>query len=236
MPTKRLMAAGFLPFAPTGFAQKYRGAVFAPPDDPPTVESLQATIASQAARITELNAESAGHRLAAGRHKTAAEAAAGERDALRGEVDTLRPQAETAKQLQERLTAEAAARTAAEAAATEAAATVKATRTATSLEVAATRAGILDLDGLKLIDRAGLELNDDGSVKDGAAVMAALKEQKPYLFGAPGTTPATTERRDTTGSQASPPKPAGTGAGKSAMEMTDEEYKAALKGNAWRKK
>jgi hypothetical protein len=66
--------------------------------------------------------------------------------------------------------------------------------------------------------------------------MAALKEQKPYLFGAPGTTPPAANRRDTTGTGANPPKPAGTGAGKSAMDMNEDEYKAALKDNAWRKK
>lgn len=46
----------------------------------------------------------------------------------------------------------------------------------------AMRAGIVDLDGLRLADTTGVVFTDDGSVEGVDAVIARLKETKPYLF------------------------------------------------------
>ncbi|HTR16515.1 MAG TPA: hypothetical protein VMI52_05710 [Acetobacteraceae bacterium] len=47
----------------------------------------------------------------------------------------------------------------------------------------AMRAGMVDLDGLKLVDTAAVRLNDAGEVDGAAALMARLKREKPWLFG-----------------------------------------------------
>lgn len=51
------------------------------------------------------------------------------------------------------------------------------------LKIEAVRAGMVDLDGLKLIDLDGVTLSDDGAVGDAAAIMDRLKRDKPWLFG-----------------------------------------------------
>lgn len=52
------------------------------------------------------------------------------------------------------------------------------------LKIEAVRSGMVDLDGLKLVDFDKLVLAEDGSVPEAAAVMAKLKRDKPWLFGA----------------------------------------------------
>jgi hypothetical protein len=51
------------------------------------------------------------------------------------------------------------------------------------LKAEALRAGMVDLDGLKLLDAAGLRLTEAGDVADAPAVLARLKRAKPWLFG-----------------------------------------------------
>ena len=51
------------------------------------------------------------------------------------------------------------------------------------LRTEAVRAGIVDLDGVKLVDATGLALNAAGELEGGAALMAALRASKPWLFG-----------------------------------------------------
>ena len=81
--------------------------------------------------------------------------------------------------------------------------------------VFALKAGMVDLDGLKLADLSGVKLNEAGEVEGAEALMEALKKSKPYLFGAPSSsTPGT------------PPSPK-TPEAKKATEMTDEEYQQA---------
>lgn len=93
------------------------------------------------------------------------------------------------------------------------------------LRTAALKAGMVDLDGLKLADLTEVKLNDQGEVDGADALMTKLKEAKPYLFGAP---------QSGTSSTHTPPNPNPTGP-KKATEMTDEEYQAekarAIKGN-----
>ena len=82
------------------------------------------------------------------------------------------------------------------------------------LKAAAIRAGMVDLDGIKLVDMASVVLTDDGEVADGAAVMAALRAAKPYLFGGSSSRAAVVPRAEA-------PRVKG------AMEMSVEEWRAA---------
>ncbi len=83
------------------------------------------------------------------------------------------------------------------------------------LKTEAVRAGIVDLDGLKLIDSSKLNLNSDGDVEGAAALIAELKHAKPWLFGAASS--STTAKAPA----AQPPRQ------KQASEMNDDEYRAA---------
>ncbi len=80
---------------------------------------------------------------------------------------------------------------------------------AAELKAEAVRAGIVDLDGLRLVDPAAA----DGA--DAPAVIARLRQDKPWLFAAV-----------TTGSVA-PPPPAAKPRVRLATEMTLEEWRAA---------
>ena len=51
----------------------------------------------------------------------------------------------------------------------------------------AIRAGILDLDGLKLIDQSALKLDADGTVASAPSLMEQLKRDKPWLFAKPNS-------------------------------------------------
>jgi len=82
------------------------------------------------------------------------------------------------------------------------------------LKAAAIRAGMVDLDGIKLIDLNQVTLNAGGEVADGVAVMAALRAAKPYLFGASSSSVAVAPR-------AAAPR------SKAAMEMSVEEWRTA---------
>lgn len=56
------------------------------------------------------------------------------------------------------------------------------------LKAAAIKAGMVDLDGLKLADLSTVKLNDAGEIEGADALMEAMKLAKPYLFGATGST------------------------------------------------
>jgi hypothetical protein len=83
------------------------------------------------------------------------------------------------------------------------------------LKAVAVRAGMVDLDGLKLIDTADLKLDADGNVKGAGEVMRELRRAKPWLFGGASTS-----------SSASPP-PAQPPRPKLATEMNYDEWQAA---------
>lgn len=82
------------------------------------------------------------------------------------------------------------------------------------LKAAAIRAGMVDLDGIKLLDISQVTLTEGGEVADGAAVMAALRAAKPYLFGVSSSSVAAVPRAEA-------PKV------RAAMEMSVEEWRAA---------
>jgi len=83
------------------------------------------------------------------------------------------------------------------------------------LKVEAVRAGILDLDGLRLLEISDAKLGADGEVENAAELVGQLRRAKPWLFNAGSSSSA-----------ASVP-PAQPLRQKPATEMTDEEYRAA---------
>jgi hypothetical protein len=83
------------------------------------------------------------------------------------------------------------------------------------LKAEAVRAGMVDLDGLKLVDTADLRLDDKGEVEGATLLMSRLKRSKPWLFGTPSSS-----------SSAAPP-PSAPPRRKLATEMTDEEWRQA---------
>lgn len=84
------------------------------------------------------------------------------------------------------------------------------------LKAEAIKAGIVDVDGLKLVDINGVTLNDKGEIDGADAMIEGLKKAKPYLFTAAASS-STTKAPENEGT-----KP------KNAMEMTPEEHKASL--------
>lgn len=86
---------------------------------------------------------------------------------------------------------------------------------AANLRTEAVRAGMIDLDGLKLIDLSAVRLGNDDRVVGGRKLMDDLRRTKPWLFGmasssSGATVPASQPVRQ-----------------KTALEMTDDEYAAA---------
>jgi hypothetical protein len=51
------------------------------------------------------------------------------------------------------------------------------------LKAEALRAGMVDLDGIKLVETGALELDDKGELAGAAQLMVQLKRAKPWLFG-----------------------------------------------------
>ena len=185
----------------------------------PTVEQLTAQLASAQARIKEVNAEAQGHRLSAAEAKKAHEAATAELARVRAEHDGLL----TAAQQRATDAAAAAEKARADAATATAALSERATQRVINAELraAAARAGIVDLDAVKLFDASAIKAAEDGSVTIPDDFFAKAKEAKPYLFGAP---PADTSSRQKP-PPAEPPKV------KHAREWTPEERIAFEKKN-----
>ena len=86
---------------------------------------------------------------------------------------------------------------------------------AASLRMEAVRAGMIDLDGLKLLDTSKVQLAADDTVIEGARLMQSLRESKPWLFKASSSSSSAVAPSYRPVRQ------------KSAMEMTDDEYAAA---------
>jgi hypothetical protein len=84
------------------------------------------------------------------------------------------------------------------------------------LKAAAIKAGMVDLDGLKMLDLSTVTLDDKGEVIGADALLDAAKKAKPFLFGAA-----------VTGSTQTVPKP-GEPTDKLAKDMTPAE-RAALR-------
>ncbi len=143
---------------------------------------------------------------------------------LRSENATYRTRAREAEQ--KAIESEAAAKKFAEEAAAKAEETAAARETSANdriiraeLKAEAIKAGMVDLDGLKLADLSKVKLNDAGEVEGADELMKALKEAKPYLFGGA----ANTSNTDT------PPKKKDNSKPKTAKDMDAAEWKAEKK-------
>jgi hypothetical protein len=86
---------------------------------------------------------------------------------------------------------------------------------AAELKVEAVRAGIVDLDGLKLLDTSNLAVDEKGAVPGAATAIQTLRSAKPWLF-----------RPASTSNPAAPPSSRPPHS-RSAIDMTDAEYTAA---------
>ena len=83
------------------------------------------------------------------------------------------------------------------------------------LRTEAIRAGMVDLDGVKLLDASSVVLGEAG-IEGGPALMARMREEKPWLFGRGASS--------SVGGRAPVVAPAKV---KTAMEMSEEEWRAA---------
>lgn len=83
------------------------------------------------------------------------------------------------------------------------------------LKVEAVRAGMVDLDGLKLVDPTGLTLRENGEVDGARDLMTRLRRSKPWLFGGGSSSSAASPPA------ATPPAP------KRATEMSYDEWRSA---------
>jgi len=84
------------------------------------------------------------------------------------------------------------------------------------LKAEAVRAGMIDLDGLRLIDAASIRLNQNGEIEDAASLLARMKREKPWLFGAGASSSAA----------ANPPRPEPPRT-RHANELSHEEWLSA---------
>jgi hypothetical protein len=83
------------------------------------------------------------------------------------------------------------------------------------LKAEAVRAGMVDLDGLKLLDPSAIKFNAAGEVEGGAALIRELRRNKPWLFGGASSS-----------STAVAPGPQAPST-KKATDMTFEEWQTA---------
>ncbi len=83
------------------------------------------------------------------------------------------------------------------------------------LQAMASQAGMIDLDGLKLLDLTKVTVNEDGEVSGATALMEKVRKDKPWLFGRPSTS------APGAAPPAQPPRQ------KMATDMTDAEYQTA---------
>lgn len=83
------------------------------------------------------------------------------------------------------------------------------------MKAEAIRAGMIDLDGLKLLDLSAVTLNEKGEIDDASELMARFKKAKPWLFGTPSSS------SPLSAPLAQPPRQ------KHATEMTHAEYTVA---------
>jgi hypothetical protein len=84
-----------------------------------------------------------------------------------------------------------------------------------NLRTEAVQAGMIDLDGLKLIDLSAVRMGNDDRIVGARKLMDDLRRNKPWLFGAASSSSAAI-------APASQPVRQ-----KTALEMTDDEYAAA---------
>lgn len=126
-------------------------------------------------------------------------------------ADEMTKAAQAARETAEKASAEAEARV------RQAEEAARARVVRAELRAAAVRAGMIDLDGLKLADLSGVALNEEGEVEGAEAVLAQLKDAKPYLFASSAQGSSSTQ---------TPPPPRPT-TSKSALAMSSTEWAEA---------
>jgi hypothetical protein len=85
------------------------------------------------------------------------------------------------------------------------------------LKAEAIRAGMVDLDGLKLLDTTEVRLNNNGEVTDAPGILSKLKRAKPWLFG---------NASSSSSAAANPPRPEPPRM-RQASELSHDEWQAA---------
>ena len=83
------------------------------------------------------------------------------------------------------------------------------------LKAEAIRAGMVDLDGLKLLDPSAIAVGERGEVTGAATAMERFRRAKPWLFGGASSTTTAV------------PPPSQPPRAKRATDMSPEEYRAA---------
>lgn len=83
------------------------------------------------------------------------------------------------------------------------------------LKAEAIRAGMVDLDGLKLLDPSAVAVGERGEVTGAATAMERFRRAKPWLFGGASSTTTAV------------PPPSQPPRAKRATDMSPEEYRAA---------
>ena len=140
----------------------------------------------------------------------------------REETNAARARAEAAEVAAAKATTDAATSLAAAHAATaEAQARGVAAIREAALKIAAKDAGMIDLDGLKILDTSAVKVDDAGNVTIPDAFFVDAKKAKSYLFAVTGADTGTTT------TTAKTPTPKETGKVVDAMTMSNEEYAAA---------
>jgi len=84
------------------------------------------------------------------------------------------------------------------------------------LKAEAIRAGMIDLDGLKLLDLTQISVDQNGDVVDPTGIFSRLRRTKPWLFGGGASSSAAAHAP-----KPEPPRP------RQASELSHEEWRAA---------
>ena len=92
------------------------------------------------------------------------------------------------------------------------------------VKAAAARAGIVDPDGVRLLDLSAVRLSENGEVEGAEAAVESARRSRPWLFADARTS-----------NPAAPPRPRDAREGRDARGMTQKEYEAARSGCAWRR-
>ena len=135
--------------------------------------------------VSELRNESKGYRLARDNEKARADAAHAAHEALKADFEKTKTE-------------------------TQKAADARVMRS--ELKAIAVKHGMVDLDGLQMLDLSKLTLDEKGDVKGAEELMAEARKAKPYLFGSSTSSTSKTPDPNTTP--------------KNARDMTDAEYAA----------
>jgi hypothetical protein len=92
------------------------------------------------------------------------------------------------------------------------------------LKAVAARAGMVDLDGIKLLDLSRARLSEAGEVEGADEIIGAARRERPWLFG-----------DSRTSNSSAPPRPREARDTRDARQMTAKEFAEAKKSRFWRR-